>query len=188
MDTVDLYASQLKPCAEKLIGQGRDFEGMKKKSNRVGIGTLPSLIFVLNPVYHASGFLAALADRALDNYSTYKCAELFEDKRFFEYGLDKYYKEQNPSLPKHPTRKDLLGPKQVLKEFIVLAASALYPPFGYSLLSTSRDTYANNSVMAKRVEKAIGLGDNVKEKIESGVPESEIMGWLENIAKDGEPE
>lgn len=81
--------------------------------------TSPSIYFFVGcPLYHISGFLSGLVGRVIDTYATYKCVKEIDDLRFKEYGLGKFYFEGNPFMIEHPTKKEYLSKKKLLKEVI----------------------------------------------------------------------
>ena len=130
MSSVDMYAKDIRRCANKLVdGMYHSPEKIRMVSAfAICISSFSTLSYYFNPIYHLSGFASSLVDRVLDSYSTYKVSKYFENTRFFEYGLDKFYHEANPFLPEHPTKKDLFGKMSFLREALVIAASTIFPP------------------------------------------------------------
>jgi hypothetical protein len=148
----------------------------------VGIGTVVSDFLTIrllgNPIYHASGALAYMANRIPDIHITYKNIKLSEDPRFKEYGIGKHCREANPTLPEHPSRKDILNIKQIALQVGFGILSTIYPPLGHGHSALSPFLYESNSTIKKSIEKAFEIGDDVKLMIETGLKREDVNMYL----------
>lgn len=145
----------------------------------VCVATIATLPFYLVPFYHLSGFLSAFVDRVANRYSAYKVLGLFEDRRFREYGFDKFFEEAT-ILPDRATRKDLMRRKTILMDIGFLIAAFVFPPIGYGSLAMAYPYYMTNATVAREIRAAIRLGDHVKQMLSRRVPYSEISKWLQS--------
>lgn len=183
MSSVQSYTKDICDCASRLV-KGRTVSSEKTgliSAVVAGVTNFITLPFYFNPVYHLSGFLAYSVEIGVSRYAAHKASKFFENKKFFEYGLDEYFEESTLFLPKHPTTKDLRRKKVILAEASLLAASTIFAPLGYCFLATTYLDYKTNSTITREIEKAILIGDQVNEKIRSRTPEREIREWLRHV-------
>lgn len=153
----------------------------------LGTGTAlsaPTVSLYFDPIYHATGGIAAIANRVIDDFSTIRAIAEF-DRRFFEYGLDEYYGETNPNLPKHVTYRDII--RYLPSEIFAVALCSAFPPFGYGLALSTIPVYAINSASRREIRAAKKVGDVVKAGLNDGMRDEEIrimLGELKNMDKD----
>jgi hypothetical protein len=146
----------------------------------VTLGTSPTMVpLFFDPLYHLTGALAYIAGNSLDYYSTYQAVKQMEDKRFIEYGLDKYFSEKNVWLPNHPTRKDIFNKKEIAKTIGMSVATALVPPGGYSAAVNGPLLYKDNTRSRRQIEKSFEIGDHVKSMINCCMEEKDVKRYLQ---------
>lgn len=184
---------EVKDFSEK-IKLSADKNAKGKRLNRIIIqassltggilSVLTTIDYFGNPLYHASGLATYLTNRITDLYSSCRCSKLAEDKRFKEYGLGEFWGEENPSLSKHPSVHETLFNKNLVTLQIVGGVgSTLLPSLGHSFGFSAPFIYEQNWTISNRIEKAMEIGDEVKEMIEKGLGREEINSYLDSLAK-----
>lgn len=107
-----------------------------------------------DPIYHASGFLAALIAWTTDVISTIPVIKFMNTSEFKKSKLkDKYY-ESNIIIGKNPTMQQYCI-RSGLSSLLFLAAGTALPPIGYSYLSVSPFLADNNIQAKKRLKKSL---------------------------------
>jgi hypothetical protein len=134
--------------------------------------------------YNISGAVAGGVEAIADLGSTRSFVKEMQDPRFFEYGLDDYFQEGLPLLPRHNGGKILFG--AALLKSITTSFSYFFPPFGYGVLATSPMVYIHNTSSAKRIRMAKIIGDEVKDLVNVGKRDEEIRQHLDQIVQNSE--
>ena len=142
---------------------------------------------VFNPELRLISVIIFLLGRFADNYSTYRLIKE-SDNKFFEYGLNKYFYESNPTMSSHPTKSGLFKSILIIEVPILLVSSFIYPPvlLGYGLGSFV--AWYNNKKLFTQLLKAKSLGKKIKKMILNGKKYGEINEYLDkrlNIVLNG---
>src|SRR3989344_4095132 len=116
--------------------------------------------------YRGLGTGIVLINRIADNISTRRAVLEFDEK-FFEYELDRYYRERNPTLPDHPTISYMN--KSIPKQLLLSALSFFIPELGYGLGIITVPLYSRNSKRFKSLKAAKKVGGMVKAGLDGGM-------------------
>ena len=140
---------------------------------------------IQDPVYRSVAVVAMAINRIADNVSTRSFVKEFDDK-FFEYGLNNTFSEGNPTMPSHPTLKEL-NKRVIPIDIGALALSFFMPGLGYMFGVLTPHIYYNNSIIAVYIRVAKKVGDMVKAGLNDGMNDEEIrimLSELETMDKD----
>jgi hypothetical protein len=183
------FSEKIYDAAKKNTG-GRTFNNLTRYL--VGAGVIATEVFalrnfkdslLLNPFYHGSGAIAFATGSIADDHISDKTFELFNDPRFKEYGFERLWREENGTLPSHPTKKEASSRKQKTLKIIGGIVSTVIPPFGHTMLAMSALAYENNYTANKRIEMGFEIGDEVDKMIKIGKSEDDIKIYLESLIK-----
>ncbi len=134
--------------------------------------------------YGASG-ATALTGRALDEYSTIVFSRTMQDPRFKEYGLDKFFGEQNAILPIHPKKSDILNLENLSREALVVGLGTVCIPLGMAIGTLGLDAFFHNLRGNYLMHVAMDIGDQVKHRLAHGHTEGQIMEYLDTVRANG---
>jgi hypothetical protein len=119
--------------------------------------------------------------KVLDNFSTFKAGKQM-DADFYEYGLVRYYHEENLFMSLRPTGREIM--KHVAVEFFIyLILMFIYPPILIAVGVASLLAWYNNNCAIKEVVFAKLLGKKIKRMIEEGKNSAEINKYLDKMLK-----
>ena len=197
MSTVAAYAKDIDRAAFRLVLNNRSKVDWEFWAARLGIALLtgyPTYTLLFKDLlYHASGAVTAGVDKLLEKYAKKKgfkkaserISQLELDKRFKEYGLDKTFGWEISDFRRSMTEKtdSHRHPSDYALNAIPLAIDIAVPPVAFAWLINNYQEYLEMFRISKEIEKAMELGDQVKEKLQAGVTEKEIREWLDKLPK-----
>lgn len=104
-----------------------------------------------NPLYHVSGALSYSVGSLLDHISTIPYNELANTPKFKELGLHREFEETSPILGSHPSMRRYLS-RSIPIDLVMTGVSLVFPPFGYSRLSSSPIIFLINRKVSRELE------------------------------------
>ena len=185
------YARKIKEVSERMIYEE---ERIRKKGwkgyipdiaeqSTLAITTAASLAeadkVFLKPAYHLSGVISLSLRMLLGKHNEASVSDrirkTFSDPRFHEYGLDNvFYNYRDDFGYKWGSRREKYG---VLA--LAVAGSLTFPPVGYAALANILRTHRQNSLVAKRIERAFKIADKVNDALQSKAnTQKDIEDWL----------